>query len=52
MVSSDAAGFDPNESPKALVCEHPIGGAQPVRPLWMASRREMIEAGRVGDEKR
>jgi hypothetical protein len=28
-----------------------VNGAQPVRPLGMSGRRDVVEAGRVGDEK-
>ena len=28
-----------------------VDGAQPVRPLGMSGRRDMVEAGRMGDEK-
>src|SRR5262249_62382992 len=44
--------LDAHERPKTLVSERPVDGPKPVRPLGMASRREVIEAGRVGDEKR
>src|SRR5262249_35214195 len=44
--------LDPHEGPEALVSERPFDGAQALRPLRMASRREVIEAGGVGDEKR
>src|SRR5262245_20334662 len=44
--------LDAHERAKALVSERPVDGPQPVWPLGMASRRDVIEAGRVGDEKR
>ena len=32
--------------------ERALDGAQPIRPLRMAGRREVLEAGGVGDEER
>src|SRR5262249_10796472 len=44
--------LDAHERAKALVPEGPVDGPQPVRPLGMAGWRDVIEAGRVRDEKR
>ena len=44
--------LDAHERPKTIVSERPVDGPQPVRTLGMAGRRDVIEAGRVGDEKR
>src|SRR5262249_52715581 len=44
--------LDAHGRPKALVSERPVDGAQAVWSLGMAGRRDVIEAGGVGDEKR
>ena len=52
MVSSGAAGASTRtEQLEPLVLERALDGAQPVRPLRMAERREVVEAGRVGNEE-
>ena len=47
-----ARRLDARERLEALVLERAVDGAQPVRPLGMAGRREVLEAGGVGDEER
>src|SRR5262249_3187621 len=47
-----ARRLDTHQRPKALVPERPVDGPQPVRTPGMARRRQVIEAGRVVDEKR
>jgi len=44
--------LDARQRLEALIFERLFDGAQPVRPLRMAGRCQMIEAGRVRDEKR
>ena len=40
------------EHGEALVLEDALDGAQPVRPLRMPERRDVVEAGRMGEQKR
>ena len=47
-----ARRLDARQRLEALVFERLLDGAQPVRPLRMAGRGQVIEAGRVGDEQR
>ncbi len=44
-------GLLTHERLELLVVKHTLDGAQPVRPLRMTRRVEMVEAGRVGDQK-
>ena len=44
--------LDAHQRLEALGFERALDRAQPVRPLRMAGRREVVEAGRMGDEER
>ena len=50
-LERSARRLDARERLEALVLERAVDGAQPVRPLGMAGRREVVEAGGVGDEE-
>jgi len=50
-VERSARRFDPGEGLEALAFERAVDGAQPIRSLRMAGRREVLEAGGVSDEK-
>ena len=53
MVSSGARGASiARQRLEALVLERLLDGAQPVGPLGMAGRIDVIEAGGMGDEQR
>src|SRR5262249_17922523 len=44
--------FDPHQVLEALVLEHAVDGTQAIRPLGMPGRREVVQAGRMGDQQR
>ncbi len=50
-VERSARRFDAGQGLEALVLERAVDGAQPIRSLGMAGRREVLEAGGVGDEE-
>ena len=53
MVSSSAAGASTRTSGlEAFAAKHALDRAQPIRPLRMTRRCEVIEAGRMGDKER
>ena len=53
MTSSGAAGAcDPRQRLKLFRLERALDGAQPVGPLGMAARRQVIETGGMGDQER
>src|SRR5207249_8638570 len=47
-----ARSFDANHGLEPLILERAVDGAQPLRPLGMPGRRLVLEASRVGNEKR
>ena len=44
--------FDPRQRLKPFRLERLLDGAQPVRPLRMAERRQVLQAGGMGDQQR